>query len=61
MNKHATTTLATTDHAATGHASIEHGPIESAANGSAITRLDVACARMPIESTEKLGCVLGTS
>lgn len=49
MNKHATTTLATTDHAATGHASIEHGPIESAATGSAIARLDVACARMPID------------
>ncbi len=44
MNKHATTKLATTGHAAT-----EHGLIESAAAGSAITQLDVACARMPID------------
>ncbi|MES2669611.1 MAG: GTP cyclohydrolase II [Pseudomonadota bacterium] len=44
MNKHATTTLATTEHAST-----EHGLIQSAAAGSANTRLDVACARMPID------------
>ena len=49
MNKHATTKLATTDHAATGHAPIGHGLIESAATRNAITRLDVACARMPID------------
>lgn len=44
MNKYATTTLATTEHAST-----EHGLIQSAAAGSANTRRDVACARMPID------------
>ena len=49
MNKHATTTLATTEDAPIEHAATAHGLIEAAATESAITRLDVACARMPID------------
>ena len=49
MNKHATSTLATTENAPIEHAATGLGLIEAAATESAINRLDVACARIPID------------